>query len=140
MKKRKSGLSKFESYTYDHIWLRYVIDYGSAFFVTVASAFIFALGFNVFIAPTDVVLGENTYHFFRIVTGGASGVAQTISHLLEILGVTMPANAPSLYSIFYLLINAPLIALAFFGIGKRFGIFTLLNVSLVVLFTNIYNS
>ena len=138
MRKRKSLPERIQSLTYEHIWLRYVIDYGWATIISAVSALVFALGFNLFLAPSPATVGEGQYTFFRIISGGASGVAQTIARLFENFGVVMPDNAPTMYSIFYLGINIPLICLAIFGIGKRFGIFTLVNVSLVFLFTNIF--
>lgn len=138
MKKRKTFQEKIESLTYEHIWLRYVIDYGGGALISIVSALVFALGFNLFIAPSAATVGEGQYTFFRIVSGGASGIAQTIARLFENFGITMPANAPTMYSIFYLGINIPLICLAIFGIGKRFGLLTLLNVGLVFVFTNIF--
>ena len=137
MARRKTLKQKIESMSYNHIWLRYVFDYGGAFLISALSALIFAFGMNTFINPSEVSIDGNTYTFARIISGGASGIAQTIAHFLEILNVVMPAGMPSMYSIFYLTINIPLIILAFRGIGVRFGVFTLVNVGLVFLFTNI---
>ena len=137
MARRKTLKQKIESLSYNHIWLRFVFDYGGAFIITAISALVFAFGMNTFINPTEVAIGSETYHFSRIISGGASGIAQTIAHLLEIFNLTMPDGLPSMYSIFYLLINIPLIILAFKGIGVRFGAFTLLNVGMVFLFTNV---
>lgn len=138
MSNRKSLGKKFESLTYNHIWLRYAMDYGTAFAMSVLSALIFAFGMNCFIAPNAIDVGGTTYTFSRIISGGASGIAQTFAHIFDLTNVTLPSGMPSLYSIFYFAINIPLIILAFKGIGVRFGAFTLVNVGFVFLFTNIF--
>lgn len=132
MAKKRTFKDKFESYTYNHLWLKYALDYTTTFFIMVVSAAIFSFGMNVFLAPSS--LGNSDLQ--TLVSGGSSGLAQTIEHFLNILGVNIE-NGPSIYSIAYFAINIPLIYLAFRGVGIRFGAFTLVNVALVFLFTNI---
>ena len=135
MSKKRTFKEKFDSYTYNHIWIKYTLDYSTTFLVMVISAAIFSFGMNVFLDPVN--LGLDAAANPTLVSGGSSGLAQTIEHFLEILGVTI-SNGPSIYSIAYFAINIPLIYIAFRGIGVRFGVFTLVNVSFVFLFTNIF--
>ena len=128
--KRPSRLKrKFNSLIYNHIWLKYLLDYGTAFVMSVLSAFIFAFGVVCFLKP-----GGELHDF---VSGGSSGLAQTFALFLELFGVKIEGNHNLIFSILYLVINIPLVILAFKGIGKRFAIFTIVNVVSVTIFSNI---
>lgn len=135
MKKVEKLEKKWNSLLYNHLWLKWLVEYGIAFIVTVFSAFIFAFGVNVFLDP--IVLGESTSGIQTMVSGGSSGLAQVINLAFLMGGISFSKNASLIFSISYLLINAPLVFLAFKGIGKRFGFFTMLNVASVFLFTNV---
>ena len=113
--------------------MRYAMDWGMAFLMSVLSAFIFAFGISTFMNPAS---GD----MIKIVSGGSSGLAQTITAIVDLFNVTFPSWMPSLYSILYVLINIPLIVIAFKGIGVRFGTFTLINVGFVFIFTYIFNN
>lgn len=121
---------KIRSFTYNHIWVKYTMDYGTAFLMSVLSALIFSFGVVCFMKPGL----PNTTDF---VSGGSSGLAQTIQLIIEVCGVNFGSNRNLVFSIIYVCINVPLVILAFFGVGKRFAIFTLVNVGSVFLFTNI---
>ena len=138
---KKTFKSKIESFTYNHIWLRYVIDWGIAFIMSVLSALIFAFGISTFMNPSAITsdTGE-VIKVVSIVSGGSSGLSQTITSFLGLFHIEMPAGFPSLYSIFYLVGNIPLIIIAFKGIGVRFGTFTLVNVGFVFLFTYLFGN
>ena len=138
---KKTIKQKFESFTYNHIWMRYVMDWSSAFLMSVLSAFIFAFGITTFMNPNIITsTGGETIKLVTIVSGGSSGIAQTITSLVSLFGFEMPHWMPSLYSILYVLINIPLIVIAFKGIGVRFGTFTLVNVGFVFIFTYLFNN
>lgn len=119
------------------------MDWSTAFFMSVLSAFIFAFGITTFMNPNTVTssAGE-TMKLVTIVSGGSSGVAQTIVSLVNVIfpSFEMPHWLPSLYSILYVAINIPLIIIAFKGIGVRFGAFTLVNVGFVFIFTYLFNN
>ena len=132
-KKRHSLQSKINSYLYDHLWLKYTIEYGVAFFISVVSAAIFAFGVICFLKPVS-----GTYEFTELISGGSSGLAQVISLIFSLCGITIANNPNLIFSICYMLINIPLIILAFVGIGKRFATFTLVNVGFVFLFSNLF--
>lgn len=110
------------------------MDYGTAFFASVISAAIFAFGIVCFMNPT-LVDGQST---LELVSGGSSGLAQVIASLLRIFGLDVKPGDTLFFSIAYLVVNIPLIVLAFKGIGIRFASFTLVNVLFVFLFSNIF--
>ncbi len=122
---------KFESFLYDHLWLKISIEYTIAFLMSVLSAFIFAFGVVCFMRP-----GIDGIRDF--VSGGSSGLAQTIALVFEMCGVKIEENHNLIFSIFYLLVNVPLFILAYKGVGKRFTIFTIVNVVSVFIFTNVF--
>ena len=132
-KKRHTLQSKINSFLYDHIWLKYIIEYGVAFFISVLSAAIFAFGVICFLKP-----GASNYEFTELISGGSSGLAQVIALIFTLCGISIENNPNLIFSLAYLLINVPLIILAFFGVGKRFALFTLVNVGFVFLFSNIF--
>ena len=125
---------RINSFTYKHIWFRYLFEYGFSAFASAISALIFAFGVVVFLEPGP--LGAD---ISPMVSGGSSGAAQVIKLLIFSLTKLDPKNERIVLSSLYLLINIPLIILAFKGVGKRFAIFTLMNVGCVFLFTNLLN-
>lgn len=99
--------------------------------MSVISAAIFAFGIVCFMKPGVEGIPD-------LVSGGSSGLAQTFALALEMCGVNIANHRNLLFSIWYIAINIPLIILAFFGIGKRFAIFTVVNVVSVFIFSNIF--
>lgn len=136
MRIMKSLKKKINNYTYKHIWLRYIYDYGFSVVATVLSALIFVFGMVLFLEPS---LSGAPEAGPAMVSGGSSGAAQVIKLLIFSLTKLDPKNERIVLSSLYLLINIPLIILAFKGVGKRFAIFTLMNVGCVFLFTNLLN-
>ena len=132
----KSLKKKINNYTYKHIWLRYIYDYGFSVVATVLSALIFVFGMVLFLEPSLTGASEAGP---AMVSGGSSGAAQVIKLLIFSFTKLDPKNERIVLSSLYLLINIPLIILAFKGVGKRFAIFTLMNVGCVFLFTNLLN-
>ena len=112
MNKRKSFQKKYTSFMYNHLWLKWIIDYGFAFIMSVISAAIFAFGIVCFMKPGVEGIPD-------LVSGGSSGLAQTVALALEMCGINIENHHNLLFSICYIAINMPLIVLAFFGIGKR---------------------
>lgn len=134
MKQKHSLNERYHSYLYNHLWLKFTVDYGTAFIASVLSAAIFAFGIVCFLNPT-LTDGQTT---LELVSGGSSGLAQVIASLLRVLGVQIEPGNTLFFSIAYLAVNAPLIVLAFKGVGVRFASFTLINVLFVFLFSNIF--
>lgn len=129
MNKVEKAKKKVNSFLYDHIPLKITVEYGAAFFVSVLSALIFAFGVVCFLRPGDDIRD--------FASGGSSGLAQNIALILELFGVNVADNHNLIFSLCYLAINIPLFFLAFFGIGKRFTIFTIVNVGSVFIFSNV---
>ncbi len=134
MKRIEKLQKRTNSFLYNHLWLKFIVDYGFALIATLFSAAIFALSINVFLQPS--VLGGECANIQSLVSGGSSGAAQVFNLLFQINGITIPNNPSLLFSIFYLVINLPLIYIAFRYIGKRFAVFTVINVVSVFILTN----
>ena len=131
----KKFSKKLNSFAYQHIWLKYILDYGFAVLATVFSAFIFVFGMITFLEPALSAASSEVGP--AMVSGGSSGAAQVIKLLIfSIFRNLDTKNERIILSSLYLLINIPLLILAFKGVGLRFAIFTLLNVGCVFLFTN----
>lgn len=113
------------------------------FFLEALSAFIFAYGFRAFIAPSlgcaRVWTGnENLTASNVLISGGASGIAQTIIRFIEMFPhVNLAAYETTIISILYFVINVPLFLLAWFKISKQFSLFTLINVIFVSVFNQV---
>ena len=134
MKKIEKLQKRTNDFLYNHLWLKFIVDYGFSLIATLFSAAIFAFSVNVFLQPS--VLGGDCAGIQSLVSGGSSGAAQVINLIFEVCGITIPNNPSLLFSIFYLVINLPLIYIAFRYIGKRFAIFTVINVFSVFILTN----
>lgn len=115
----EEGKEARERFFYDHPRLKFWFHNAMAFFFSTVSALAFAIGFNLFMNPGG--------GFQKIVTGGVSGVSQSIVLILELCGLSIDENLA--LSILYFVINIPILFLAWFGVGKRFAIFTLINVA-----------
>ena len=109
--------TKFNNYLYDHIWLKYFLEYSITLIMCLFSAIIFAFGLKVFLAPDIAQDG-----FLTLVSGGASGAAQIVSLSVEIIEKAITGNSVSnvnadlVYAITYVAINIPIVILAFKGI------------------------
>lgn len=134
MKKIEKLQKRTNNFLYNHLWLKFIVDYGFALIATLFSAAIFALSINVFLDPA--VLGGECNGIQTLVSGGSSGAAQVFNLLFAVNGISIPNNPSLLFSLFYLLINLPLIFIAFRYVGKRFAIFTVINVVAVFLLAN----
>lgn len=137
MKKAEKFEKKLNSLLYNHLWLKYLVEWGIAVIATAFSAAIFSLGIVVFLQPD--LLGGEAANMTTMVSGGSSGAAQVINLIFTASGISLQGNNSSLiYSVSYVLVNIPLVIIAFRGVGKRFGALTLLNVILGFVFTNVF--
>ncbi|MCQ2772548.1 MAG: YitT family protein [Bacilli bacterium] len=107
-----------------------IAEYAYLILMSTLSAMIFAFGFKTFMNPGN---GYPT-----IVAGGASGISQVIVLICKVCGWET-INESLAISILYFVVNAPLLVLAFFGVGKRFAIFTLINVAEASLFVDLFD-
>ena len=121
MAKIKRFKEKVNNYLYDHYKLKVTLHQGKGLFFAVLAAFIFAFGFTSFITP-----GSQSEVGFKIVTGGISGLSQNIAKIVRICGGEMPDYL--IEALGYTVFNIPLAIFAFFKIGKRFSLLTVVNV------------
>lgn len=111
----------------DHPVIKFMLENLWALFMSTASAFLFAFGFKLFMNP-----GIDGYT--TIMSGGAAGISQVVVLICRVCGWET-INESLALSILYFVINIPIMVLAFVGIGKRFAIYTLINIATVSLFT-----
>lgn len=138
MKKSERLKKKINNYLFDHYVLRVILSHASSFFFAAIASFIFAFGFVAFISPA-IVEGVEGLH---IATGGVSGVSQTIALVLSAVGALDGVSGDTVntvISIAYFVINVPICTFAFFKIGKRFAIYTAINVGLSSLFLFLFS-
>lgn len=122
---------KHDDFLLDHPIIKTILSYfwtilGSAF-----AAFCIAYCFRTFVEP------ETSTEHYNLIAGGVNGVNQVITLALVKMGVIKADDTETIkliHSIMYLVINTPLFIFAFFKIGKRFSILTLINVLLTSLF------
>ncbi len=129
MEKKTSFIKKRKDRTdwlLDHPVIKFIIENLRDLAISTVSAFIFAFGFKLFMNPGT---GYET-----IVAGGASGVSQVIVLIFKVCGWES-INESLALSILYFVVNIPIMILAFVGIGRRFAIYTLINIATVSLFT-----
>ena len=135
---KRSVRSRITDFLYDHSKLKGTLNWGYAVLLCTLSALIFTIGYKFFLVPRDLITQADHY---RLVSGGASGVSQTVIMALELIPGSfsdlISENEDFVYSILYFAINVPIVILAWFGIGKRFTIITLLNIVEISLFTNL---
>lgn len=126
--------AKIKNWLYDHIAVKTGLEWFKILIVSTISALFFAFGFNCFMD----VSGQSTINAPSIVSGGISGVSQVFVLFFELCGWKIQDTHLAV-SIMYFAFNAPLFVLAFFKIGKRFAIFTAINVAEVSLFIKLLN-
>ena len=127
---------KLNSFLYNHLWLKRITDYAVPLFVTILSALLFSFSLTVLIQPEILIpetVGSRTF-----VSGGASGCAQVIKEIFILLNVKSPTAQTIVYNCGYVMLNLPLLVLAYVGVGKKFATFTVLNIGFVVLFNFLF--
>ncbi len=139
LKKAEDSTSVF---LLDHPKVRQWSTWTGKFIVEAISAFIFAYGFRAFISPTLTCvqqwIGEEATSVEALISGGASGIAQTIIKFVEMFpGVSLVQYETTIISILYFCINIPILILAWLKISKQFTIFTLINVAFVSIFNQV---
>ncbi|MDY0214917.1 MAG: YitT family protein [Bacilli bacterium] len=101
------------------------------------SAFSYALAFRLFINPSLETLTNVSGRQVLFVGGGVSGLSQNFVKLFyDVFGLqTLDRNI--LQSILYFILNIPVFVLGWLKIGKRFTVFSIINVMLASLFISI---
>lgn len=127
MKKSERIKKKINNYLFDHRGLKLFLDHTNAFIHAALAAFIFAFGFASFITPASE-------EYLHIATGGVSGVSQTVALILSSVGAPEWMTGSTIISVAYFVLNIPILTFAFFKVGKRFAIYSAINVGLSSLF------
>ena len=119
-----------ENFLFDHYIIKTVLHYLFGFLVAAIAAAVFAFGFACFTTPAKD-------DGFILATGGVSGISQIIALLIEVVR-GQPVGNNLVQSVGYTLLNIPLLLFSFFKIGKRFTIFTVVNVVLSSVFISLF--
>ena len=128
MSQRQPLKHRIDKYFYEHKKVKSTVDYIYAVIMLSLSAFVFAFGFRAFVSP----MGNGDTDYLILVTGGMSGVSQIFVKVTQfILGRKLGDDEINTFtSIYYFILNIPIIIIAFKRIGKRFALYTVLNVAL----------
>ena len=137
---------KVVNYLFDHPTQKKVLKHSYYIIITIISAFIFSVGFKAFIGPNYAELPkyqslisseENFTVLCTLASCGGSGISQIICKIFELAGwqwLVNPTNREILFWIIYFCVNVPLFVLGITRIGKKFTIYSVLNVGFVSLF------
>ncbi len=126
------------NYLFDHPIQKETIEIIKVSLITVISSFVFAFGFNTFTNPNfSAIANTDGIQIHQLASCGASGLSQSILRILKICNIQWLANenyANIVYWSFYFIVNIPLLILAWCKIGKRFCIFTAINIACASMF------
>ncbi len=132
---------KIKNWLYDHVAVKTGLEYFWMLLVSTLSAFVFAFGFNCFMDVSGHLIADSSGNLNpapNIVSGGISGVSQVLVLFFELCGWKI-SDTHLAYSIIYFVVNVPLLILAYTKIGKRFAIFSLINVAETSLFIRLFS-
>lgn len=132
----RSWKKRVEDKLYDHPILKSAVFNGWNVLILTFSAFILAIGYKCFLVPNQLI-ADSGGKVTKLVSGGMSGISQTIIMLLSLFlshDILTAQVENILFSVLYFALNIPIFILAWKGIGKRFTIYTFLNVILVSVF------
>ena len=133
IRKKSQRLKKqIDNFLFDHYIFKGFLDYLIGFFYAASAAALFAFGFACFTTP-------QASNGFVLATGGVSGIAQTIALIVELITGSAEARI-IIQSVGYTVLNIPLLLFSWFKIGKRFTIFTLINVVLSSVFISVFST
>ena len=127
---------KWVDYKYDHIQLLYGLDLTKSIFVAIFTAALYAFSFYCFVTPA--VVDHTQISGSSIITGGVGGISQVITLICDLAGLT--PDPYLMQSILYFALNIPILIFAFFKVGKRFAICTLINVGMSSAFIQLFNN
>ena len=142
MNKLQRWKRKANNFMYDHIRLREGLHISREIFIAVFTALLYAFGFYCFVAPYSGITAADIADFplagSSITTGGVGGISQVIWLTSTICGAKV--DVYTMQSIFYFALNLPILIFAFFKIGKKFALITLLNVGLSSVFIQLFKN
>lgn len=98
---------------------------------TIVSSALAAYTFRSFIVPST------DFEAVPLITGGVSGISQTLNRFFDLIHLLDAIDNRTLQAIFYFLLNIPIFFLGYTKIGKRFAIFSMINVVMTSIFIEI---
>ncbi len=101
------------------------------------SSFTYALAFRLFISPSLETLHSVSGNQIVFVGGGVSGLSQNLVKLIHDIIGWQAINPRVLQSVLYFTLNIPVFILGWIKVGRRFTIFSVVNVLLASLFISI---
>ena len=134
MRKIERLKRKVNNYLFDHIGLRETLSFTKGFFIAAFTALFYAFAFYCFITPA--VENHATIEGSSIITGGVGGITQVLYLIIKLAGGSIDPFL--LQSICYFGFNIPILTFAFFKVGKKFAILSLINVGLSSLFIQLF--
>jgi uncharacterized membrane-anchored protein YitT (DUF2179 family) len=114
--------TQFKTWLSDKPQLKNILENTAIFFVSAISSFLAAYVFRSFIVPAGDPIPT------PLITGGVSGLSQITNRLFDVLNLLNQIENRTLQAIFYFIFNIPIFILAYTKIGKRFAIFSFINV------------
>lgn len=140
MTKRERTKKRINNYLFDHINLKKSLDIGKVTFFSALAALLYAFGFYCFITPCKAAgLAGTSLQSSSIITGGVGGISQVITLIVQVCGFK-DVDPYNMQSILYFVLNIPILTFAFFKIGKRFALLSLVNVGLSSLFIQAFKT
>jgi uncharacterized membrane-anchored protein YitT (DUF2179 family) len=122
---------QFQEWLSKKIKIKTLFENTLIFIVSLISSFLAAYVFRSFIVPG----GDPTPT--PLITGGISGLSQIANRFFDVFNILNEVENRSLQAIFYFAFNIPIFILAYTKIGKRFAIFSFINVITTSLFIEI---
>lgn len=117
--------------------LKIFLEWFYLLMIVTISAFTYALAFRLFIRPSIDTLNSISGRQVLFVGGGVSGLSQNIVKLIYDVFGLQQVDPNSLQAILYFILNIPVFILGWLKIGKRFTVFSIINVLLASLFIGI---
>lgn len=125
---------RVHNYFYDHIHLRETLNISKGVFIAAFTAFFYAFAFYCFITPA--IEDHSLVDGSSIITGGVGGITQVLYLVIYLCDGRVDQYL--LQSICYFAFNIPILTFAFFKIGKKFALLSLVNVGLSSLFIQLF--
>ena len=122
---------KFQNWLNTYPKLKTILENIAIFLVSCISSLLAAYIFRSFIVPAGNPLPT------PLITGGVSGVSQIFNRLFDLLNLFNQIENRTMQAILYFIFNIPIFILAFTKIGKRFAIFSFINVITTSIFIEI---
>lgn len=98
---------------------------------TIVSSLLAAYTFRSFIVPSSDL------NAVPLITGGVSGISQTLNRFFDLIHLLDVIDNRTLQAVFYFILNIPIFLLGYTKIGKRFAIFSMINVIMTSFFIEI---